>query len=135
MNRGFFPGGGFGGGFGGRRFFRPFPHPFFPNRFLFPFFFFSPFFPFWRDGNPEDMVFAQHQVAPGDTMDKICHKYNMPHAILEEANPQVNPNQLRVGETVVIPRISNMHCQKTYQESTQPMTQGQPMQPMQQQQP
>ncbi|WMT43233.1 hypothetical protein RE628_13865 [Paenibacillus sp. D2_2] len=45
MDRGFAPGGGFGGGFGRRPFFRPIPHPFFPGRALFPFFFFphSPF--------------------------------------------------------------------------------------------
>ncbi|WP_227871940.1 LysM peptidoglycan-binding domain-containing protein [Paenibacillus albus] len=93
MDRGFFPGGGFG-----RPFFRPFGHPFFPNRFLFPFFFFSPFFPFWRDGKPEDMVFAAHQVQSGDTFASICHKYNMPHTILEEANPQVNQSQLKKGK-------------------------------------
>ncbi|RAP75050.1 LysM peptidoglycan-binding domain-containing protein [Paenibacillus montanisoli] len=125
MDRGFFP----GGGFGRRPFFRPFPHPFFPRRFLFPFFFFSPFFfPFWRDDNPEDMIYARHQVAPGDTMAKICHKYNMPHVMVEEANPNLNPHQLRAGETVVIPRISNMQCQKSYQEAPMPQEQGQPMQ-------
>ncbi|SEO95673.1 LysM domain-containing protein [Paenibacillus sp. OV219] len=111
MDRGFFPGGGFG-----RPFFRPFGHPFFPNRFLFPFFFFSPFFPFWRDGKTEDMVFATHQVQSGDTFASICHKYNMPHTILEEANPQVNQSQMKKGETIYIPRISNMVCQKSYSE-------------------
>ncbi|QHW34716.1 LysM peptidoglycan-binding domain-containing protein [Paenibacillus rhizovicinus] len=119
MNRGFFPGGGFGGGFGRRPFFRPFPHPFFPGRFLFPTFFFSPFFvPFFREDQAGDMIFAQHQVKPGDTMASICHTYNLPHPILEEANPQIkNPNQLIAGETVMIPRISNMYCQKTYSET------------------
>ncbi|SDX50370.1 LysM domain-containing protein [Paenibacillus sp. CF384] len=118
MNRGFFPGGGFGGGFGRRPFFRPFPHPFFPGRFLFPFFSFSPFFfPFFRDGQSDDMVFAQYQVQAGDTFASIGHKYNIPMAILEEANPQhKNPNQLNVGEMIVIPRISNMVCHKTYSE-------------------
>ncbi|QHT61472.1 LysM peptidoglycan-binding domain-containing protein [Paenibacillus lycopersici] len=125
MNRAFFP-----GGFG-RPFFRPFPHPFFPGRFLYPSFFFSPFFfPFFREDQAGDMVFAQHQVKPGDTMMSICHMYNIPHPILEEANPQIqNPNQLKAGETVVIPRISNMHCQKTYGEAAGQQTQqGQPMQ-------
>jgi len=111
--RAFFPGGGFG-----RPFFRPFPHPFFPNRFLFPFFFFSPFFfPFFRDGKSDEMIFAQHQVRPGDTMAAICHHYNIPHSIMEEANSHlVNPNQLNPGEIVYVPRISNMVCQKTYTE-------------------
>jgi hypothetical protein len=135
MDRGFFPGGGFGGGFGGfgggfgRRFFRPFPHPFFPNRFLFPFFFFSPFFfPFFRDGKSDDTLFAQHQARSGDTLGTVSHKYNIPHSILEEANPHLaNPDQLNPGETVYVPRISNMICQKTYSEMTAPVQQGQPM--------
>ncbi|NBD23263.1 LysM peptidoglycan-binding domain-containing protein [Paenibacillus glycinis] len=119
MNRGFFP----GGGFGRRPFFRPFAHPFFPGRFLFPTFFFNPFFfPFFRDGQPGDDLFAQHQVKPGDTMTSIGHAYNMPHAILEEANSHLNPNQLKAGDTVNIPRISNMHCHKTYSEG--PAQQG-----------
>jgi len=120
MERAFFPGGGFGGF--GRPFFRPFPHPFFPNRVLFPFFFFSPFFfPFFRDGQTDDMIFAQHQAMHGETLASIGHKYNMPHAILEEANPQLsNPNALKAGEMVYIPRISNMMCQKTYTEAASP---------------
>ncbi|QJD87321.1 LysM peptidoglycan-binding domain-containing protein [Cohnella herbarum] len=132
MDRGFFPGGGFGGGFG-RPFFRPFPHPFFPNRFLYPFFGFSPFFfPFFRDGKSDDMLFAQHKAQPGDTLASVCHKYNMPYAIVEEANPHIaNPNQLNAGEIVSIPRISNMVCQKSYSEMPVTTQQGQPM--MQQQ--
>ncbi|MFC5652627.1 LysM peptidoglycan-binding domain-containing protein [Paenibacillus solisilvae] len=130
MDRGFFPGGGggFGGGFG-RPFFRPFRHPFFPNRSLFPFFFFSPFFfPFFRDGQSNDMLFAQHQVQAGDTLASIGHRYNMPHSILEEANSHLaNQNQLTAGEMVYIPRISNMVCQKTYSEMPAPAQQGQPM--------
>jgi hypothetical protein len=128
MDRGFFPSGGLGGGFG-RPFFRPFPHPFFPNRFLFPFFSFSPFFfPFFRDGKSDDVLFAQHQVQSGDTLAAVGHKYNMPYSILEEANPHLaNPNQLNSGEIVFVPRISNMPCQKTYSEMTTSMQQGQPM--------
>lgn len=130
MERAFFPGAGFG-----RPFFRPFPHPFFPNRFLFPFFFFSPFFfPFFRDGQSDDMLFAQHRVQSGDTLASVAHKYNIPHAMLEEANPHLaNPSQPRPGEMVYIPRISNMMCQKTYTEmpaagqQVQPMMQGQMM--------
>ncbi|MWC28044.1 LysM peptidoglycan-binding domain-containing protein [Paenibacillus sp. MMS18-CY102] len=129
MDRGFFPGsGGFGGGFG-RPFFRPFAHPFFPGRFLFPFFAFSPFFfPVFRDGQSDDMIFAQHQVKSGDTLASIGHQYNMPQPILEEANMHLsNPKQLRAGETVYVPRLSNMMCHKTYAESTTPVNQGQPM--------
>lgn len=115
-----FGGPGFGGpGFGHHPFFRPFPHPFFPRRFLFPFFSFSPFFfPFVRDGaDQNDMLFAQYQVQAGDTMANIAHMYNIPLLILEEANPQIaNPNEIRVGEIINIPRISNSHCQKTYME-------------------
>ncbi|MCD9025328.1 LysM peptidoglycan-binding domain-containing protein [Cohnella silvisoli] len=128
MDRGFFPGGGFGGGFG-RPFFRPFRHPFFPNRFLFPFFFFSPFFfPFFRDGKSDDMLFAQHQAQHGDTLAAVGHRYNIPHSILEEANPHIaNPNQLNAGDIVYVPRISNMVCQKTYTEMPVSAQQNQPM--------
>jgi len=119
MNRGFTQ---FGGGFG-RPPFRPFPHPFFPRRTLFPFFFFSPFFfPFFREGEEagedrNDGTFAQHQATQGQTLQQVAHAYNMPYPILEEANPHLsNPSQLRQGETVVIPRISHMYCHKTYME-------------------
>ncbi|WP_256757875.1 LysM domain-containing protein [Cohnella sp. WQ 127256] len=124
MDRGFFP----GGGFGRRPFFRPFPHPFFPNRFLSPFFFFSPFFfPFFRDGKSDDMLFAQHQVQQGDTLAAVGHRYNIPQTILEEANSHLaNPQQLNAGEIVYVPRISNMVCQKSYMEMTGSMQQAQP---------
>ncbi|WP_029192886.1 LysM peptidoglycan-binding domain-containing protein [Paenibacillus harenae] len=118
MNRAFIP-----GGFGFRRPFRPFPHPFFPRRFLFPFFFFSPFFfPFFReedggDRNDNDMYFAHHQTQPGDTLDKVAHMYNIPCPILEEANPHIgHPGEIQPGSTVHIPRISHMYCHKTYME-------------------
>nr|WP_325050062.1 LysM peptidoglycan-binding domain-containing protein [Cohnella faecalis] len=105
------------------------PHPFFPNRFLFPSFFFSPFFfPFFRDGQSDDTLFAQHQATHGETLASVGHRYNIPHPILEEANPHLaNPNQLAAGETVNIPRISNMMCQKTYAEMTAPAQQVQPV--------
>ncbi|MGO4106158.1 LysM peptidoglycan-binding domain-containing protein [Paenibacillus sp. YAF4_2] len=123
-NRGFVPfggggfgGGGFGGGFHGgfRPPFRPFPHPFFPGRFLFPFFFFSPFFsPFIREDD-RNYYYAHHQVQAGDTMEQIAHAYNIPSTLLEEANLHLSsPKSLKHGETVVIPRISNMYCHKTY---------------------
>ena len=87
MDRQFLP---FAGpGFGFNPFFRPFPHPFFPGRFLFPFFAFSPFFfPFFRgEDDRNDMCFAQYQVQSGDTLWKIAHMFNIPLPILEEANP------------------------------------------------
>ncbi|MCM3628632.1 LysM domain-containing protein [Paenibacillus glycanilyticus] len=132
-NRGFVPfGGGFGGGgFGGgfRPPFRPFPHPFFPGRFLYPFFFFSPFFfPFIREDD-RNYYYAHHQVQTGDTMEQIAHAYNIPGSLLEEANLHIaNPKSLKHGETVVIPRISNMYCHKTYMDmpSTQSLSQAQP---------
>ncbi|WP_219836996.1 LysM domain-containing protein [Paenibacillus sp. R14(2021)] len=73
------------------------------------------------------MLFAQHQVQPGDTLAAIGHKYNIPHQILEEANSHLsNPSQLKAGEMVYVPRISNMVCQKTYSEMA-PVNQGQAM--------
>ena len=113
MDRAFFPGGGFG-----RPFFRPFPHPFFPGRFLYPYFFFSPFFfPFFRDGQSGDSLFATHQAQPGQTLAAVSHQYNIPQSMLEEANSHLsNPSQLNAGDVVYIPRISNMVCQKSYAE-------------------
>ena len=123
MDRQFVPfGGGFSGfgGFGGfgRPFFRPFRHPFFPRRFLFPFFFISPFFfPFRGEDDRDDGCFAQHQVQDGDTLERIAHRYNIPCPILEEANPHIAGAQaLKAGDTVYIPRISNLQCQRTYLE-------------------
>lgn len=136
MNRGFAP---FGGGFG-RPPFRPFPHPFFPRRTLFPFFFFSPFFfPFFREGDEvgedrNDGTFAQHQATQGQTLQQVAHAYNMPYPILEEANPHLsNPSQLRQGETVVIPRISHMYCHKTYLERDEQQPSQTAVNPAQQQ--
>ncbi|WP_235548922.1 hypothetical protein [Paenibacillus sp. Soil522] len=41
--------------------------------------------------------------------------YNIPSVILEEANPHIaNPKEIQPGSSVYIPRISNMHCNKTY---------------------
>jgi len=136
MDRPFFP----GGGFGFHPFFRPFFNPFFPRRPLFPFFSISPFFfpfsPFFRGDNDQpDLCFAQHQVQEGDSLGNLAHSYNIPHPILEEANPHIgNLNQLQPGETIFIPRISNLICQKTYTEqempNTAPVYQGQGQQPM-----
>jgi len=107
------------GGPGFRPPFRPFPHPFFPRRFLFPFFFFSPFFfPFFREDGEDarnDMYFAVHQTLAGDTLEKVSHMYNIPCVILEEATPHIgNPNEIQPSSSVYIPRISHMHCSKTY---------------------
>lgn len=117
MQRAFF-------GHGFRPPFRPFRHPFFPGRFLFPFFFFNPFFfPFFRDGegNDNNMIFAQHHAQAGDSLEKVCHMYNMPYSIMEEANPHIeNKKALKHGETVYVPRISHMQCHKTYMEREMP---------------
>lgn len=120
-------------------FFRPFAHPFFPRRFFFPFFSISPFFfPFVREeGTRNDLCFAQHQAQEGDTLGNLAYSYNIPHPILEEANPHIgNPQKLKHGEIVYVPRISEMYCQKTYIEreipntgTTTPMYQGQQMMP------
>lgn len=121
MQRGFTP---FGGG-GFRPPFRPIPHPFFPRRAFFPFFFFSPFFfpffPFFREGTEEaarnEHYFAQHQSQAGETMAHISHMYNIPSAFLEEANPELTAHAaLQPGTSVYIPRISHMQCHKTYVE-------------------
>ncbi|WP_202903157.1 LysM peptidoglycan-binding domain-containing protein [Paenibacillus gorillae] len=121
MDRGFNQ---FGGGFGGgsRPPFRPVPHPFFPRRFLFPFFFFSPFvFPFFpfREGEESefrnDQYYATHQVRGGETLQHVAHMYNIPSVFLEEANPELSAQAaLQPGTNVHVPRISHLHCHKTF---------------------
>lgn len=61
------------------------------------------------------MYFAVHQTLAGDTLEKVSHMYNIPSVILEEANPHIsNPKEIQPGTSVYIPRISHMHCNKTY---------------------
>ncbi|MFZ5967168.1 MAG: LysM peptidoglycan-binding domain-containing protein [Bacillota bacterium] len=43
-------------------------------------------------------------IRPGDTLYKIAQEYNVSIASILEANPSVDPNYLRVGQRICIPR-------------------------------
>lgn len=92
--------------------------PFFPQRRFFPIFFISPLlFPFARDGEIRDEVYAQHPVKEGDSAEKIASMYNIPQSIMELTNPHIqNFQALPPGSTVYIPRMDKMYCQKMYLE-------------------
>lgn len=46
-----------------------------------------------------------HQVQAGDTLEGIALRYGIPSHILAEANPDVQPERLLVGESLVIPSV------------------------------
>lgn len=44
-----------------------------------------------------------YKINPGDTLDSIAKKFNISVDDLKEANPRVNPQNLRIGEIICIP--------------------------------
>lgn len=44
-----------------------------------------------------------HLVRPGDTFYKLAQRYNMPVRAISEANPGIDPDNLKVGQTVCVP--------------------------------
>lgn len=48
-----------------------------------------------------------YYVKSGDTMWKIAQRYQITVSELQKANPQANPNTLRVGQKLTIPNASN----------------------------
>jgi spore germination protein YaaH len=103
---------------------------FFPRRRLFPFFFFFPFFfPFFRGEEDRDGMYYTHTCGEGDTMRKLAKKYNVPQPVLEAMNQHIqNPAALRPRETVYVPRMDKMYCQKMYMEEGE-IQMNQPMMP------
>ena len=45
-----------------------------------------------------------HRVRSGDTLDGIARQYGKTVAEIRQANPQVNPRRLQIGQTIAIPR-------------------------------
>ncbi len=45
-----------------------------------------------------------HIVQSGDTLSKIAAQYGVPLSRLQQANPDVNPRALRIGQRIVIPQ-------------------------------
>ena len=60
------------------------------------------------DGGGEVAVYLTHPprihtIHAGETLMKIGTHYGMPSGLIIEANPEINPNQLRVGQVITIP--------------------------------
>lgn len=45
-----------------------------------------------------------HRVERGDTWSGIATRYQVPQRALAEANPEIDPERIQVGQTLVIPR-------------------------------
>lgn len=111
------------GGFGHPTFFNPFFNPFFfPRRRFFPFFFFSPFFPFFRGEEDRDgTFFMHHQCKEGETLESLAQAYNVPRPVLEVTNSHIqNLTVIAPGSIVYIPRMDKMYCHKMYLEQEVP---------------
>lgn len=117
-----------------RQFFTPFFNPFFFRPRFFPFFFISPFHrPFFhhRDEDERDGNFIHHECEHGDTLESLAERYNVPQPMLTELNTHLqNPSFLNPGDTMYIPRLNRMHCQRMYMadESQSHMHPGQMLQ-------
>jgi membrane-bound lytic murein transglycosylase D len=51
----------------------------------------------------ERITFVDHYVARGETLSEIARRYRVSHAMIEGANPRLQPRALRVGQRVIIP--------------------------------
>jgi len=47
----------------------------------------------------------QYRIAQGDTLGTIARRFHVPVQAIEEANPGVKPNRLKVGQLIHIPAI------------------------------
>ncbi|NLG36427.1 MAG: LysM peptidoglycan-binding domain-containing protein, partial [Clostridiales bacterium] len=48
-----------------------------------------------------------HTVAAGDTFFRLARRYGVTINAIRTANPNVNPNALRIGQTLCIPPASS----------------------------
>ncbi len=44
-----------------------------------------------------------HKIVPGDSLFKIAERYKISLALLRQANPQVDPRKLRIGDELLLP--------------------------------
>lgn len=49
-----------------------------------------------------------YRVRPGDTLASIARRYNVPLGRVIAANPRLNPNQIAVGISIVIPGVGSI---------------------------
>lgn len=66
----------------------------------------------WQSGQPL-VVEVRHQptsytVEAGDTLTRIAFKVGMPYWMIQQANPQTDPERLRAGEVLTIPSKNDL---------------------------
>lgn len=55
---------------------------------------------------PEDASFFYHRMASGETLYQLCIKYNVLQDKIQEANPGLDWNSLRIGQVIAVPKQS-----------------------------
>lgn len=61
--------------------------------------------PVFADTQPTPAAIASGPIAPGDTLWKLAKSHGVPLALLESVNPNLDPENLLVGQIVKIPRV------------------------------
>ncbi len=57
----------------------------------------------WNELNPYIMGYETRIIRSGDTFFRLARQYNTTVAAIETANPDLDPNQLQIGQQVIIP--------------------------------
>ncbi|MBQ1965684.1 MAG: peptidoglycan-binding protein [Clostridia bacterium] len=57
----------------------------------------------WAALEPYLMGYQTYLIRPGDTFFDLAQRFNTSVAAIETANPNLNPNQLQIGQRVIIP--------------------------------
>ncbi|MBQ5743011.1 MAG: peptidoglycan-binding protein [Clostridia bacterium] len=57
----------------------------------------------WAALEPYLMGYQTYLIRPGDTFFDLAQRFNTTVAAIETANPNLNPNQLQIGQRVIIP--------------------------------
>ncbi len=56
---------------------------------------------------PSKISGTYYTIQPGDTLTKVARRYAIPLQSLLDANPNINPKTLRIGQTILIPKIAS----------------------------
>ena len=57
---------------------------------------------FSKNHYPEDSLTGKYKVQPGDRLESIGRKYNVPYEVLATINNIDRPERMRAGETIKI---------------------------------
>jgi len=66
----------------------------------------------------QSMSFKKHVVLKGEVMSSICERYDVAQDIVLRTNDRDDPNQLRAGETLLIPIMDSVADAETVQSHT-----------------